>query len=128
MKHNWQYKKLGEICEILDSQRRPVTKSDRQPGPFPYYGATGIQDYVADYIFDGEFLLVGEDGAKWGPNEKSAFSISGKSWVNNHAHVLDFRNSPALQRLVEYYLCGLDLSKIIKGAIIPKLTDRKSVV
>ncbi|MDE6537428.1 MAG: restriction endonuclease subunit S [Muribaculaceae bacterium] len=90
MNHSWEKKRLGEICKVLDSQRKPVTKCDRKPGPYPYYGATGIQDFVHEYIFDGDYLLVGEDGAKWEANEKSAFSISGKSWVNNHAHILDF--------------------------------------
>ena len=127
MKHNWEYRQLGEICEILDSQRKPVTKSDRIPGPYPYYGASGIQDYVSDYIFDGDFLLVGEDGAKWGANEKSAFSISGKSWVNNHAHILDFKKSRVSQKLVEYFLCGCDLNKIITGTIVPKLTQKNLV-
>lgn len=127
MKHNWEYRQLGEICEILDSQRKPVTKSDRIPGPYPYYGASGIQDYVSDYIFDGDFLLVGEDGAKWGANEKSAFSISGKSWVNNHAHILDFKKSRVSQKLVEYFLCSCDLNKIITGTIVPKLTQKNLV-
>lgn len=127
MKHNWEYKRLGDVCEILDSRRKPVTKSNRKPGPYPYYGASGIQDFVADYIFDGDYLLVGEDGAKWGANEKSAFSISGKTWVNNHAHILDFKNSPISQKLVEYILCGLDLNKIITGAVVPKLTQKNLI-
>ena len=88
MKHNWEYKRLGDVCEILDSLRKPVTKSDRVKGIYPYYGASGIQDYVDDYIFDGDYLLVGEDGAKWGSNEKSAFTISGKTWVNNHCFII----------------------------------------
>lgn len=127
MKHNWEYKRLGDVCEILDSRRKPVTKSNRKPGPYPYYGASGIQDFVADYIFDGDYLLVGEDGAKWGANEKSAFSISGKTWVNNHAHILDFKKSPVSQKLVEYILCALDLNKIITGAVVPKLTQKNLI-
>lgn len=127
MKHNWEYKQLGEVCDVLDSQRKPVTKSDRKPGPYPYYGASGVQDYVSDYIFDGDYLLVGEDGAKWGANEKSAYSISGKTWVNNHAHILDFKNSPVSQKLVEYILCSFDLNKIITGAVVPKLTQKNLI-
>ena len=53
MKQGWKIKKLGEVCDILDSQRKPVTKKDRKEGQYPYYGATGIQDYVDSYIFDG---------------------------------------------------------------------------
>lgn len=127
MKHNWEYKRLGDVCEILDSLRKPVTKSDRVKGIYPYYGASGIQDYVDDYIFDGDYLLVGEDGAKWGSNEKSAFTISGKTWVNNHAHVLDFKNSIVSHRLVEYYICNLDLNAIVTGAVVPKLTQKNLV-
>ena len=63
----WPMVSLGEIVEILDSVRRPITKSDRKPGPYPYYGATGVLDYVENYLFDEPLVLVGEDGAKWGP-------------------------------------------------------------
>ena len=54
MKEGWEYKKLGEVCEILDNLRKPVTKKDRTAGIYPYYGASGIQDYVDSYIFDGQ--------------------------------------------------------------------------
>ncbi len=64
MKEGWEIKKLGEICENLDSKRIPITKDKRISGEFPYYGASGIVDYLADYIFDEELLLVSEDGAK----------------------------------------------------------------
>jgi Type I restriction modification DNA specificity domain len=56
---------LGDVVEILDNRRRPITKHDREPGPYPYYGATGVLDYVKDYLFDEPLVLVGEDGAKW---------------------------------------------------------------
>ena len=88
MRESWEIKRIGDVCEVLDSKRKPITKSNRQSGSIPYYGATGIQDYVKDYIFDGRYLLVGEDGAKWGKNDNTAFIIEGKSWVNNHAHIL----------------------------------------
>ena len=93
MKHGWEIKKLKDVCEILDSQRKPVTKKDRRQGCYPYYGATGIQDYVDSYIFDGRYLLVGEDGAKWGAYDKTAFIVEGKCWVNNHAHILKLHNN-----------------------------------
>lgn len=57
-----EYKKLEDCCTVLDKKRKPVTKAVREAGEYPYYGANGIQDYVADYIFDGTFVLVGEDG------------------------------------------------------------------
>ena len=88
MSENWQTHKLGELCEVLDSKRKPITKRNRVSGEYPYYGATGILDYVADYIFDEKLILIGEDGAKWGSGENSAFSAEGQYWVNNHAHVI----------------------------------------
>lgn len=123
MKHGWEIKKLGEVCEILDSQRKPVTKKDRREGCYPYYGASGIQDYVDSYIFDGRYLLVGEDGAKWGANDKSAFIIEGKCWVNNHAHILKV-HEVLLDSFVECYLVFKDLSEYITGAVVPKLTQQ----
>lgn len=123
MKHGWEIKKLGEVCDILDSQRKPVTKKDRREGIYPYYGASGIQDYVDSYIFDGRYLLVGEDGAKWGANDKSAFVIDGKSWVNNHAHILKMHEG-ILDSFVECYLVFKDLSEFITGAVVPKLTQQ----
>lgn len=122
MKENWTYKKLGEVCEVLDSKRKPITKSDRQAGNIPYYGATGVQDYVKDFIFDGRFLLVGEDGAKWGKDENTAYIIEGKSWVNNHAHILKLHDS-VVDTFVRYYLNGKDLTSYITGAVVQKLTQ-----
>ena len=123
MKKDWTYKKLGEVATIYDSQRKPVTKKDRKPGPYPYYGATGVQDYVDKYIFDGRYVLVGEDGARWSSNEKSAYIIEGKSWVNNHAHVLSFDNS-IIDCFIVYYLNYSNLDSYITGAIIKKLTQK----
>ena len=122
MREGWIYKKLGEVCEVLDSLRKPVTKKDRVTGIYPYYGASGVQDYVDSYIFDGRFLLVGEDGAKWGASDKTAFIIEGKSWVNNHAHILKV-SEEVNDRLIEYYLTFKDLSEYITGTIVPKLTQ-----
>lgn len=126
MKEGWEYKKLGDLCQVLDSQRKPVTKKDRTKGIYPYYGATGIQDYVDSYIFDGRFLLVGEDGAKWGATDKTAYIIEGKSWVNNHAHILKVLEN-LNDRLLEYYLTFKDLSEYITGAVVPKLTQKALV-
>ena len=120
---NVTYKKLGEVATVHDNLRKPVTKSDRKAGVYPYYGATGIQDYVDNYIFDGRYLLVGEDGAKWGANDKSAYIIEGKSWVNNHAHVLTF-NEGICDSFVAYYLNYENLDPYISGAIVRKLTQK----
>lgn len=123
MKQGWEIKKLGEVCEILDHLRVPITKKDRQSGIYPYYGASGVQDYVNSYLFDGRYLLVGEDGAKWGTNDKSAYIIEGKSWVNNHAHILKI-DKEVNDKLIEYYLVFKDLNEFITGAIVPKLTQQ----
>lgn len=122
---DWQMVELGDYVEILDNQRKPITKSDRKPGPFPYYGATGILDYVENYIFDERLVLVGEDGAKWSTGEKTAFIVEGKYWVNNHAHVL----RPIKNKLIDTYIVeilnAMDLNRYITGVTVPKLNQEK---
>jgi hypothetical protein len=71
----WEVKKLGEVCEILDNLRKPITKRDRIDGDYPYYGATGILSYIDDYIFDEQLVLIGEDGAKYNPIIKNNIFI-----------------------------------------------------
>ncbi len=93
---NWI--KLGELAKIRDKDRKPIKKEARLSGPYPYYGASGIVDYVNDYIFDGDYLLISEDGANLlSRTQPIAFQIHGKSWVNNHAHVLEISN-PSIRR------------------------------
>jgi type I restriction enzyme S subunit len=119
-----EWKTLGELAENLDSMRKPITSGLREPGSIPYYGASGIVDYVKDYIFDGDYLLVSEDGANLlARSTPIAFSVSGKCWVNNHAHVLKF-GSYAERRYVEYYLNSIDLTPYVSGAAQPKLNKR----
>jgi restriction endonuclease S subunit len=119
----WEKVKFGDICENLDSQRKPVTKSDRVQGQYPYYGASGIVDYVEEYIFDGKYLLVSEDGANLlARSTPIAFSVEGKVWVNNHAHILKFEEQ-VTQTFVEIYLNSIDLSIYITGAAQPKLNQ-----
>ncbi|MCB9403152.1 MAG: restriction endonuclease subunit S [Microthrixaceae bacterium] len=114
---------LPEVAKNLDSQRRPVTKSAREPGPYPYYGASGVVDHVNGYIFDGDYLLVSEDGANLlARSSPIAFSSSGKVWVNNHAHVLQFP-SYAERRYVEIYLNSIDLAPWVAGGAQPKLNQ-----
>ena len=121
---SWEWVSLGAICEILDSKRKPVTKSNRKPGPYPYYGATCIQDFVSDFIFDEPLVLLGEDGAKWGKGDKSAFCVDGKIWVNNHAHVL--RPCDGINHI--YLVCTLDILDLmpyVTGTTVPKLNQEK---
>lgn len=115
---------VDRISENLDSRRVPITKSKRTSGAYPYYGASGIVDYVADYIFDEDALLVSEDGANLLMRSKPiAFSVSGKYWVNNHAHILKFERI-ATQRFVEFFLESIKLDEYITGAAQPKLTQK----
>jgi type I restriction enzyme M protein len=116
---------LGEVVDILDSLRRPITKSDRKPGPYPYYGATGVLDHVEGFLFDEPLVLVGEDGAKWGAGENSAFPVEGKVWVNNHAHVLRPKRDRLLDRFLIEILNEADLIPFITGVTVPKLNQEK---
>ena len=119
-----EWKTLGEVAENLDNMRKPVAKGGRSLGIYPYYGASGIVDYVDSFIFDGDYLLISEDGANLVARKTPiAFSISGKTWVNNHAHVLKFDNI-INQKFVNYYLNYLDLSPYITGAAQPKLNQQ----
>ncbi len=121
---SWEKVNLPQISENYDNKRKPVTKSDRPAGKYPYYGASGIVDYVEDYIFDGDFLLISEDGANLlARSTDIAFSISGKNWVNNHAHILKFRNSET-QKFVETYINQIDISEFITGMAQPKLNQQ----
>jgi len=116
---------LGDVVEILDRQRKPITKHNRVPGPYPYYGATGVLDYVNDYLFDEPLVLVGEDGAKWESGEKTAYAISGKTWVNNHAHALRPKRNMLLDTYLIEMLNEMDLSPYITGVTVPKLNQEK---
>jgi len=115
-------KKLGDICEVLDSQRRPVSKGNRNKGYYPYYGANGIQDYVDSYIFDGTYLLMGEDGSVINKDNSPVLHwATGKIWVNNHAHILQ-ENRNASLRYLFYSLQCIDVSDIVRG-VPPKINQ-----
>jgi len=122
---DWPMVELGEAVDILDSQRKPITKHDRKPGPYPYYGATGVLDHVDGYLFDEPLVLVGEDGAKWGAGESTAYGIAGKSWVNNHAHVLRPKRGRLLDLFLIVTINGMDLTPYITGVTVPKLNQEK---
>ena len=121
--NNLPIRKFSTLCENFDSKRKPITAKDRIEGSIPYYGASGIVDYVEGYIFDGDYLLVSEDGANLELRHTPiAFSIKGKTWVNNHAHILKFEHY-CTQVFLEYYINLLDISDIITGCAQPKLTQ-----
>lgn len=118
-----EFVKLGDVCDILDSKRKPVAKGRRIKGEYPYYGANGIQDYIDGYIFDGTYLLLGEDGSVINKDNSPVLNwATGKIWVNNHAHVLAERNDIALLRYLYYVLQTCDVSSIVRG-MPPKLNQ-----
>lgn len=121
----WKINKLEEVCEILDNKRIPISQKNRISGIYPYYGASGIVDYIDKYIFDEELVLIGEDGAKWGAFENSAFIVNGKYWVNNHAHILKPNNEILINKFLVYFLNYSNLEKYITGATVKKLNQQK---
>lgn len=119
----WEVKKVSEVCENLDSQRRPIKKEDRatMQGRYPYYGAVGIVDWVNSYIFDGDFILFGEDGENLVSRRLPQTLIArGKFWVNNHAHILKVIEPNSIE-----YVCAVlghrDYRGIVYGSAQPKL-------
>ena len=119
----WSKTNLSSLAHNLDSKRIPITKSDRKIGSYPYYGASGIVDYVSEYLFDDDILLISEDGANLlARSTPIAFSVTGKCWVNNHAHVLQFKNI-ATQKFVEIYINSISVEEFVTGAAQPKLNQ-----
>ncbi len=115
---------LENMVTIHDSERIPVKQSDRKPGPYPYYGASGITDYVHDYLFDGDYVLLAEDGDNLrSRNTPIAFMARGKFWVNNHAHILKGKNGNNTN-FICYALQIADLSSYISGSTRPKITQK----
>lgn len=122
---DWEVKTLGEVVTFLDSKRIPITESERKKGIYPYYGASGIIDYVNNYIFDGDYVLLGEDGANIvDRSSRLAFVVHGKCWINNHAHVLHPNEDMDLDFLSEY-LESLDYTSYNTGTAQPKLNREK---
>ena len=120
----WPLRPLGDLAQNLDSQRIPIAKASRKEGPFPYYGASGIVDHVDGYVFDEDILLISEDGANLiARSTPIAFSVSGKCWVNNHAHVLKFE-SLDIQKLVAAYLNSISIENFVTGSAQPKLNQQ----
>ena len=118
----WREILLGEVTDNFDSLRKPVKGLDRKSGPYPYYGASGIVDYVDDFIFDGEYLLIAEDGENLRTrNTPIAFIATGRYWVNNHAHIVR-GNEKANTKYLAYALQATDISGYLTGSTMPKLT------
>jgi len=125
MKEGWENKNLGDVVEVLDNLRKPITKRDRIEGEYPYYGATGILSYVHNFIFSEKLVLIGEDGAKWLSGDNTSFIAEGKYWVNNHAHVIRPIRKIILDEWIVYFLNFSDLTPFITGMTVPKLNQEK---
>lgn len=123
MKSRWTEASVDDLTDNFDAIRVPVKEADRRTGPYPYYGASGIVDYVDDYLFDGDYLLVAEDGENLRTrNTPIAFLATGRFWVNNHAHILR-GNENADTRYVMYALSETDIGGYLTGSTMPKLTQ-----
>jgi type I restriction enzyme S subunit len=123
--NSWKYVTFTSIIENFDGKRIPLKSEDRKKrqGDYPYYGASGIIDYIDDYIFDGKFLLISEDGANLlARNTPIAFIAKGQFWVNNHAHIVQTRFNIPLEYL-KIFFNGFDLQYYITGSAQPKLTQ-----
>jgi type I restriction enzyme S subunit len=123
MAGEWQERLLGELTDNFDGIRVPVKEADRRPGPFPYYGASGVVDHVDGFLFDGEYLLIAEDGENLRTRTTPvAFIARGKFWVNNHAHIVR-GNNEADTRFLMYAMSATDISGYLTGSTMPKLTQ-----
>ncbi|MFB6356825.1 MAG: restriction endonuclease subunit S, partial [bacterium] len=123
---DWSENFIENICKIRDNERIPLNskeREDKKPGNIPYYGANGKVDEINDFIFDGEFILLAEDGGHFEEfrDRPVAYKISGKAWVNNHAHVLEVKNGRAVTDWVFYSLEHKNLIPYISGGTRPKL-------
>lgn len=122
---NWAWERFGNLVLNFDSRRKPVTKEDRQStqGLYDYYGATGAIDRVDEYIFDGEYLMIGEDGGNFFVDRDNSFIASGKFWANNHVHVVQpvMCNIWYLKHCLDAY--NLPNMGLINGIAVPKLNQ-----
>ncbi|GIQ65481.1 hypothetical protein PACILC2_40490 [Paenibacillus cisolokensis] len=124
MSFKWETKKLEDVSINLNNKRVPLSSREREQLKkiYPYYGAQGIIDYVDSYIFDGEFLLIAEDGENLKSRKQNIANIAkGKFWVNNHAHIL-LNNKDSDLYYLYYYLNSIDISGYITGSVQPKLS------
>jgi len=128
---HWQVKKLGEVCQVLDNLRKPINSAERQQRIagkrqselFPYFGATGQVGWIDDYMTDGQYVLIGEDGAPFLDIYKDkAYKISGKTWVNNHAHILKGKDNIITDDFALYYLNSINYTDFVNGTTRLKLT------
>lgn len=117
----WELVSVSEVTNILDNKRVPITASERRSGKYPYYGSNGVQDYIDNFIFDDELVLLAEDGGNFGSATRPiAYRVSGKCWVNNHAHVLKPKENLDVDYLC-YSIMFYDVLPLISGTTRAKL-------
>ena len=128
----WEVVRLGEIISVYDKKRIPLDSEFRLTikGNIPYCGATGVIDYINDYIFDGEYLLIAEDGGNFGRFEETAYMMKGKFWANNHVHILRGRDGMSDNNFLMYFINFQDISCYISGSTREKLNQAllKSII
>src|SRR5690242_20363678 len=126
----WNWGKLGDAVQVLDNLRKPINSSERQKRIankstnelFPYYGATGQVGWIDNFITSGEYVLVGEDGAPFLDNFKEkAYKIKGKTWVNNHAHILKQKEGITINDFILHYLNSINYRQYVNGTTRLKL-------
>ena len=123
----FQDKELEDVLDFYDNQRIPLSSLERdtRQGNYRYYGAQGVIDYIDGYIFDGQFILIAEDGANLVTrNEPIAFLVDGQFWVNNHAHIVKGKAGIADDYYITKLLNNLNISGFITGAAQPKLSQQ----
>ena len=122
---HWEMMSLEDVASVFDKKRVPLNESQRQQmqGEYPYCGANGVLDYVNDYIFDGEYVLLAEDGGYWGSFEDSSYLMKGKFWVNNHAHILQSKQGLSDNYFLMCQLNYLDIKPFIRGTTRGKLNQ-----
>ncbi len=122
----WRETTFSDLAEFFDHKRIPLSRIDRElrPGPYPYYGASGVIDHIDDYIFDGRYLLIAEDGENLNSRKTPiAFFANGKFWVNNHAHVVRALGGRADDSFLKAWFDQANISGYITGAAQPKLSQ-----
>jgi len=124
----WEVRRLEQMIEVLDHMRVPISAEERfkRQGTVPYYGANGHQGWIDDYLFDEPLVLIAEDGGNFDDfaSRPIAYKISGKSWVNNHAHILRAKNGNKLD-FIFFTLAHKDIRRYIAGSTRSKLTQRE---
>jgi len=132
--NKWEWTSLSECCEILDNERIPINSKERQERIsnkketelYPYYGATGQVGWIDDYLFDDEIILLGEDGAPFLDAMKNkAYLVKGKSWVNNHAHVLKALSGLTSNKFICNYLNFFEYNGYVTGTTRYKLNQSR---